>query len=429
MQLRSAIPAGLVDTASAALATFIVQVAMIRYAAPDLLGIYAVFFGAFMVAHFITLLLFLRPGEVAAARLPVADRLPLLSETLRVGAVAPVVALLVAVVPVALTWSLAPSRVILGFAATFLVVASLAPIQDHIRAMLHAGAQSWRAAMVSLLTVPVSIVATATVLASGVDESLLPFGTLGVVHFAALVAGLVFTRRDRAISPIRNLPVRGLVATGRWLLVGGLAPFVGWFVSAALVARLADPASLGLAEAARVASRPLLVVGGGVAAVLAPRIMAAAGQRDHPALRRYLWVSWAVLSGTAIFLLVIIGWGWAGNAVAALMPRAYEVGGLVAFFLLAHLLLVFGWNWRYELLGLGREKRAAAVDVAGAGAMLIVSLFAASSLGSWTVPLATSCFAVVVLAGYWLSLGALESSRGVERFPRMRRLAREQSMR
>ena len=173
-------------------------------------------------------------------------------------------------VPAQATWALALTG---GLAALF------APLQEHARRLLHLSSMHWAAAAVSVVRLVVVAVVLTMGLAFGLGSVWLPLGALAAGDLLSLIMAMV----RRGIPGGRELRyrVRDLAGTGVWLLVGAMvAPAAGFLISF-LVTRLAGSADLGLAEAARIAAQPALVLAVGLSAVLRPEAMEAAVRFDH----------------------------------------------------------------------------------------------------------------------------------------------------
>ena len=87
MRLSKALPAGLVDAGSAALATFGTGVYAANYFDQDIgeLGVYGLFFAIFLVAAIVPFKLAFLPGEVRLLSLPQVEQLGGFRLTMPVG--------------------------------------------------------------------------------------------------------------------------------------------------------------------------------------------------------------------------------------------------------------------------------------------------------------------------------------------------------
>jgi O-antigen/teichoic acid export membrane protein len=122
-----------------------------------------------------------------------------------------------------------------------------------------------------------------------------------------------------------------------------------------LIVKLAGPEALGLAEAARVAAQPILVLAVGLNAVLGPRGMEAASLRDRPMAHRAQRIYLTLIATMGAGYLLIVGHAWVGNPMVYLVPVAYSVSGLVAVTIVAHILTAASVQYSSELMG-GRKE-------------------------------------------------------------------------
>ena len=79
------VPAGLIDAGTASLAHFLVGIASVNLLNASDLGVYAVFFAAFMVSTIVPQFLIFTPAEVAAVSYPLENRLVQVPQSLRLG--------------------------------------------------------------------------------------------------------------------------------------------------------------------------------------------------------------------------------------------------------------------------------------------------------------------------------------------------------
>ncbi|NNC43353.1 MAG: hypothetical protein HKN74_02630 [Acidimicrobiia bacterium] len=396
MRLRLALPAGLLDTGAASLATFIVQAYAVRTLDLETLGVYAVFFSAYLFASQATQFLFLYPLEIAVLKLPRSTRFELLRRSIRLATPAPILGGLGVLAAILLSGSSATS-LRLGFAITVGAAAITSPVYEHFKRMLHLSDRSWQAAGVAQSQLLALVVVVAVMVVSGVPPAWVPFGALAASHGVALGAGFA-TIRFGEMPPLRT-SFMDLLRSGRWLLVSGLMPPLATLIAAGVITRLAGATELGLAQAAHVASRPILILATGLSAVLGYRLMESGSTRRRSDGNRYwrLYAALILLGGGAYML--VVGVDWPGNPMAALLPRAYEVGGLVLVTLAANFVSALLRPVRNELIGAHWEARVALVDTSAAAALIAVAAFA-GYLGAFAVPLGVLAGALVHAAGY-----------------------------
>ncbi|MDH3606012.1 MAG: hypothetical protein OER12_03360 [Acidimicrobiia bacterium] len=396
MKLRLALPAGLFDTGSASLGTFIVQAYAVRSLDADALGVYAVFFSAYLFASQATQFLLLYPLEIAVLQLPRASRIQLLRRSARLASIGPIAAVVGVIAAILITGS-AAEGLALGFSLTMAAVAATSPLYEHTKRMLHLSDRSWHAAGLAQMQLVALILILGTMIVVDTPVHWVPFGALAGSHVIALLMAAI-TIRGGEIDSL-STPLGSLIRSGRWLLISGMMPPLATLIAAGLIARLAGVEQLGFAQAAHVASRPILILASGLSAVLGYRLMEAGSTRTKSAGNRYwrLYTTILVIGGGAYVLLT--GFDWVGNPMAALLPRAYEVGGLVLVALGANIVAALMRPVRNELIGAHWEPRVATVDTVAAAGLLTVAAFS-GSLDAFAVPLGILAGALVHVVGY-----------------------------
>lgn len=397
-RLRRAIPAGLADAGLASLATFVVGLYAAGQLEPAVLGVYALHFSAFTLAAVVPGQLLLVPAEVAALRLAHSRRLSILPRS--VGKAAPLA--VAAGAAVLLTRVLTPSGIdpviVTGIGAGAAVSATLSPLQDHVRKMLHLSGRSWGAAAVSLLQLLAILVATAVLHATGVRSEQIPFGALAIANAVSLAAGLVISHPRERVQVGDLLVGRALVRSGRWLLVVGMVPSLATLAAATLIAQLASAEALGVAEAARVLAQPLIVLGLGLSSVLGPRSMEAASRLDRREARRYSRVFLLLLTAGGVGYAGITGAAFPWNPLGGVLSTAYLVPGIAVLTIAANVANGLAYPYRSELIGGKREARLASIETAGGIGQVAVGLSAATT-GAFAKPLGGLVLGAVRLVG------------------------------
>ena len=357
MSLRRAAPAGLVDAACASLATFGVGLYAARTLAPATLGVYALFFSAFVAASVVPTHLAFVPAQVRSLQHPAARRTRLLVPSLRAAALPLFLsAIVAAVAPVAVTAGAGASTLV-PLTVTAGLCTAVSPVQDQVRRMLHAAERSWSAAAVSGVQLSSVVLGVPVLAATGVAGTWVPFGVLSFANSVSLFAGIAMAHAGSRETQSVRLDAAELFRSGRWLTLGAAVPWGANFLAGAVVAQLAGAAALGYAEAARVASQPLLVLSTGLNTVIAPRLMAAAarGARDEVSrLRRPFTLLLFVAAGG---YLLAFGWEWTLNPIARLLPLAYAVPGLLGLSIVAQLLAGHWMPYGAEMIGMRQERR------------------------------------------------------------------------
>jgi O-antigen/teichoic acid export membrane protein len=399
----SGVLAGLCDTGLSSLATFVAGLFAARILDPGELGSYALVFSAFVVASMVPAQAVFVPAEVAALDVPRRERLASIRRSIRLGAP---VALLAAVGMIA--WILVAPRnaslsVLTAFTVTAAATTFVSPIQDHMRRMLHLADASWYAAGVSLIHLAVVVGAVGLWSAAGIPAEWVPFGALAAANLLSLSAGaLMAMRNGGAASPVRYA-LTDLLRAGRWLLAIGLLPTGAGFAAAVVISHLAGVDTLGHAEAARIMTQPLFVLSTGLSAFLGPRSMEAGrGRVLHDARdisRGFVWLM--LVTGIPYLLLTGVPWSW--SPLPALVPTAYAIRGLVAATAFATILNGLVFPYRSELLGAGRQRTLASVEIAG-NALRLAAAGLAGAVGAFAAPGGLACLGLVRAVGYGRAL-------------------------
>ncbi len=399
MRLSQALPAGVVDSAFASLATFAAALYASAVFAPELLGAYALYFMAFTTVAAVAAQLLFIPAEVAALTYAGPARLRVVARSLRLGA-APTGALafLVAATAVVAPPELASADLV-AFTVSGVILAFLSPIQDHVRRMHHVAGSSWAAAAVSAVQVGGALANIAILTLLDVGQAWVPLGALAGANVASLAVGLALVARLADPEATVTLEFGTLVGSGRWLVVAGTAPAAGGFVASALVSAIAGSAALGYAEAARVVAQPVYVLATGLQAVLGPRSMEAGAARDRPEAARYARVYGAFVVVPSVAYIGLVGFDVFWNPATYVISKAYVVSGLVVLTIVANIVAVLGVPPWSELIGGRREAPLAAVEAVSGGIRGAVGL-AAGWLGSHAVPWSLFAYGVARLAGF-----------------------------
>src|SRR5680860_1051102 len=363
--MRRAIPAGLLDSASASLATFAIGIVAASELEPAALGAYSLLFAAFLLATVVPNHLIFLPAEITALVLKEADRKSIVRQSLALGitpSLLPALGLLATVV-------LLPDSIPTYTAVPLVLGASLcsclSPLQDHVRRVLHMSGSSGLAALVSLLQLVVTIVALMTLSALSVPVPWLPFGALAIANAASLALGLGLTWRHASSSTIK-LRATDLMRSGRWLVLVGAAPVAATFFVAAIVANWASAEHLGHAEAARILAQPVLVISTGLSAVVQPRLMESGAAGDVDITRRYTRAFIGLMVAISCAYLVVVGIPWPVSPLTGLFSSAYSVTGLIALSVIANVVNAAAIPYRSTLLGTRNERMVAKTEVLAA---------------------------------------------------------------
>jgi len=407
MRLRHAIPAGVADSAFASLATLGIGLYAARSLQPADFGAYALFFTGFALATAIPTQLVLAPAEFAviAAFNRNGERLSLVRQSWRLGG--PWAALSgVGVAGAAVLGAEASFPVLRALAVTTVACSVVSPLQDHIRRLLHLGGASWCAAVVSFVQLVVVCAALVALRATGVHPAWRPLSALTLANAVSLGVGIRFARNRQWGETVPRYPLRRLLRSGQWLLLGEIAVAGASFLSALMVSRLASPVALGRAEGARIIAGPLFTLILGLNLVLGPRSIEAAAARSRAYAGRITRAFVGLLVAAGVLYGAVTAAPWWGNLFGDLVPQAYALRGLVALTVLSYVLLGLPFPQRAELIGAGRERflpRAAFV----AGLAQCAATLSALWIGAFARPVGVGIFGIAAWFGYRRHRGAL----------------------
>ncbi len=419
--------AGVVDTALASLATFLVGLFAIRHLSPAVLGAYALAFTAVSLAGIIPAQLLFAPLEVAAVSRPVSGRLRFLRATLRLALLPALSVGLVAAGWTLFAPSEVPGPVAVGLTVTGVVFAGVSPVQDHVRSMLHIAEQSWLAATVSAIHVLVVGAGVLLFLVTDLPPWWCPFGVLAAANIVSLTAGVAMARGREPAQTSALVPTaaaaappappdprfRDISRLGGWLLLVGLIPNVATFFAAALVARLAGAAMLGYAEAARLVAMPMLVLARGLSSVLGPRLMDAARRRDAAAAHQFSTLFVRLMVGGGALYFVLVGHDWVLSPFTWLTPKAYQLAGLVALAVISHVLQGLAYPGRVQMMG-SQQGAALAKLEALINALRVALAPLAALIGPYVIPLSDSMMALMRVIAYAVKMKAHFASGDVD---------------
>lgn len=409
--VKRRLPAGIVDTGFASLATFTVGLtAVVRFDDLDR-GAYALFFSAFVMGSLVANEWIFTPAEVKAVSFPESERLSLLPRSLKLGIGPCLIGSTASIVALTLTLSYASVGVATGLAVTSAVLIVVSTMQSHVGRMLHIAGHSTTAAAMSVTQFIVVLAGVWIGTAVGVPLAWLPFGTLALANSISMVLGLWVARdqlRERAPT---WLEFRELSKRGYWFVLNGAAPALAGFAVAVVISWLASPVDLGYAESARIVAQPVLVLAGGLSAVLGPRAIRAGLDRDSAQSRsmgRVYATLLLILGG--LYLLVVAG-DWGLNPVAGVVPSAYVLTGLVALAVAANVVAALTFLQGDELAGAGRERSLAGIAWFSA-VFLLAGGLTAGVTGAYARSIGLIAGSSTRFVIQWLAL------RGVYRAPR-----------
>lgn len=368
------LPAGVADAAFASLATFAAGLSAVNMFNDIDRGVYAIFFTAFGLGVVLPWDLILIPAEVNAVSFPVRDRMRRAKDTFRMGLPVAILGSLAIGIAALLSRSLTDSSVLWGLSITAVITTILSPLQDHMRRLLHIAELNWQAAVVSGVQFVGVAVSLGVMWFLDAPVSIMPFGSLAIANALSLTTGYILGRVRHQEPLDEPLHFRTLAREGRWLLAQALAPNISHFAVATIIAALAGAEALGYAEAARVVAQPVSVLATGLTAVLAPRAMESAMNRDAVSSRHHRRIFLMVMVVGGLLYLGVAAAPWGLNPMKYLVPSAYIVGGLVAFTIVANLIGTAMYMEINELLGAQKARPMAGIAIFTSPILVLVAL-------------------------------------------------------
>jgi O-antigen/teichoic acid export membrane protein len=371
---RRALPAGLVDSATSSLASFGVGLYATRYLEPAELGIYALFFSAFTLSCAVPALLVCTPIEVKVLGIAPARRIGALAESVRAAVPVAIGAALVVCPAALLVASDVPLEVRLALAFSVTVAATVSPLQDHIRRMLHLSGRSWSAAALSAIHLATVAGVLITLSIGGIDPAWVPFTALAAGNIASAGAGFVHASRSQMVVPRLGARWGELLAAGGWLLGGELWGLTSGVLAIAAVTSVAGASDVGFAEAARVLSQPVPVAAIGVLSVLAPSLMDPKRHRGDSNLQRLALGVVGSIAGLGFLWMLVAGVDWPFSPLPELFPAAFVIGGLLPLVIIGQALGYSSLGFRSVLVGARQERRSGISDFVSSTAGLATAV-------------------------------------------------------
>jgi O-antigen/teichoic acid export membrane protein len=381
------LPAGVIDSALASLATFATGLAAVALFDDVSRGVYAVFFTAFGLGAVIPAQLTFAPLTIVAVSHPMGERLALVPRGLPMGLVISAASSVAMVPALLVTGRVAGPDLLFPMALTCGAAILVSPSQDYVRRMLHTDGASWVAATVSAVQLTAAVAALSVLYLGGVPVVWIPFGALAIANLVSLVVGVILaTRRIPRDHGVNAVHPKELWGIGSWLFGAALVSSSTQLATASIVTILAGPEAIGYAEAARVVSQPVLVLGVGLTSVLAPRVMEAAVGRAQRQASRLILGFIGLIAAAAVAYVAVAGWEWSLNPMAVLVPAAYVVPWLVTVTVAANVLQVGLYLPTHELGAARRQRALAMVTLLVAPIRLAISATAGTT-GAFARPL------------------------------------------
>ena len=373
---------GQFDAGFASLATFITGLVAVRGLSVGGLAAYALLTAAYRVMNQFPAGLIFSPSQIIAIDLPRSQRLGSLVHSVPRGTWLSVVSSLAVPLGALIVAGDVSREELLALSVTASLLAMASPIQDHVRAVLHLSDVSKVAAVMSATNFVVTGLSLIFVFSS---ISWAVFGSLFIGNCLSLLIGAAWILRLRSSIPPKP-SFRHLFSLGGWLLATDLGKTGIRYGVTALIGFFAGVVALGYIEAARVVVQPVRVFSQGIMTQVGPWLTEAGSRRDASLARRWSR-RFALLVGLAtVPYFVLVAQPWPLNPFAVLVPRAYEVPGLVAATLLVLVPFVFAESLRFQLLGARKQKILTLIALLAGIVELSVAPFG-SVFGAYAAPL------------------------------------------
>ena len=370
----TAVPIGVLDSGLASAGTFAAGLAAVRYLPLSVLGTYALAYAGFLLAANAPGFLVYTPAEVlAVAKAKGGGRLGVLPSSLRLGVPIGLLAAVLTGAGVVAVPSTTPVADRLALAVSLIGFAALSPAQDHLRRLLHAAERSWDACSTSAVRLGTILGSLGGLAAAGrLHEPAVPFGVLTLATISS--GAWALHRSHPRAQPTVHLTWANAVSFGGLLVLGSMVQSAGGFLMTAVITATSGAAAVAQVEAARLVSQPVTVVMIGLLPVLGPRIMASAAEGDRRSTRRQLRRTAVLFTGLTVTWMLILSAPGSGAAVGQIIPRAYDVRGLLQVMVAAQALAYAVPIWRVVLLARRRPRPLLAVDFGTAAVGLLVVL-------------------------------------------------------
>lgn len=358
------------------------------------------FFAAFVVATTFPHNLIFLPYQVFSVGQPLAERMWYIGRATATGlafGLAGSVVVLVAAVATAHETSIGVTVV---FTLTAIPTVAISAAQDNLRRMHHVREHHWSAAWMSIIQFAVVSATIAVMVVVDVPIVWMPFGSLFAANIVSTTIGFMAAGGFGRRSIPDTLRWRSLVRRGRWLLGQAIVLPGAIFVSAAIITALAGAVAMGFGEAARIVGQPVIVLSTGFTAVLGPKVMRSAIERDDRRGLRLIGAHAALVVLAGLVWLLVAGWDTPWNPVTAIVPSAYEVAGLTAVSIVAAATSGLVFLRVEELMGAHRETDLVKVSLVASVFAVAVALTAPWT-GAFAFPLGLLAMSAARYGGYW----------------------------
>lgn len=367
-----------------------------RYLDAESLGAYALYFTAAGIAGLFPQDLIHAPSSVSVLGEEPRTRLSILKPTMVRTLPIGFIAALAATLPGIIVAHEVALNTLIAFSITSFFFVLISPLQDFIRGLFHLSGTPVRAALTSAAQLLFVGVAIPSMVVAGVPDAWIPIGALTIANYASTSVGLALTR-GLVGPPMEMPPIGEILKSGRTLLPSNLLPEASIFLSSAILASLVSAAALGQVTAARIVSRPIIVLAMGIGQAFRPRLMEAGhtGSRSQALHSSYVIAIITVAAGAMYTLLA--GWEHPLNPMAVIVPVAYEARGLALFVLISTTVFTSVQLMRSIFIGASQNGPLFIAVAASSAARVLVVLALAAGIGVYSVPTANVANGLIFL--------------------------------
>lgn len=394
--MRRALAAGVSDAGISSFANLIIGLYAARRLDPVTLGVYALLYSGLYFASVAPATAVFTPIEVELVSKPPERQLATLPFSLmRCLPVSALTAVTVAGVVAVATFGTHPRPALCLTAAA---AATISPLQDHTRRLMHQVSHSRAAAAMSLLNLTVVLVVTDAGFRQKIPDAWVPLGALFFGNLTSLTLGLLLARRWSPGASRVQLQMGQVLRAGIWLLAGGLVISGPGLFGGLVLNAFHQTSEVGLAEAGRVLSQPMSVVALGLGAVLRPRILVAVQSGDLRELTRLNRLLHGMLLAVGGLLVIGVGFAWPLSPIPRAFPLAYRHPGLVAVWVVAGFLGFLTMSPQWQLTAVGRVRAVWRASLVGGVLQMTVVTLTAPWLKAYALPVAAGAAGVAMAA-------------------------------
>lgn len=383
---------GVVDSGLAAGGTFLVGLYAVREFEPALLGSYSLSFSAVLLAAIVTSQLVYVPVLALSVDDAAEDRSGYYLAGLRLGVVPMGFAsgAITALLWLTLPQSLPDGERVALVASMVLASASHGP-QLFARQSLQYRGKPWMAATASLARLGTILGTLVWAPRLMVPPAALPLTALALGSTVPVLVALLDSHTSL------GLPERTVLRRGTPLSIAAFLPVAASYVASFLVATLAGPEELGFAEAARVVATPVMVVGAGLSAALAPGLMEAVRDQSRDRITRLLRIFFLPFALLTLGYAVGLSSKSGAFVLRRLAPLALEHRWLVTVTLVSLMLSSADLPLRLVLVSSARESAILAREIPASTPHVLAGL-SAGTTGAFARPIGATGAGLVRLA-------------------------------